>query len=34
VTSDGNRFLINTVSERSSSLPVTIVLNWPEAFKK
>ena len=32
--SDGNRFLVNTVSEGASSSPITIVLNWPEALKK
>jgi hypothetical protein len=34
VSSDGNRFLINTVSEGSSSSPITIVLNWTETLKK
>jgi hypothetical protein len=28
VTGDGKRFLVNTVSDESSALPFTVVLNW------
>jgi hypothetical protein len=30
VTSDGRRFLVNSVDQRSSSNPITVVLNWNE----
>jgi hypothetical protein len=28
VTADGQRFLINTALEQSSSVPITVVVNW------
>jgi Tol biopolymer transport system component len=31
---DGSRFLVNTVSEGSSSSPITVVLNWTEALRR
>jgi hypothetical protein len=34
VTSDGSRFLVNVVSEGSSSSPITVVLNWTEMLKR
>lgn len=34
VTHDGQRFLIVTPGNRSGAVPVTVVVNWPSAFKK
>jgi hypothetical protein len=34
VSSEGSRFLVNVVSEGSSSSPITVVLNWTEMLKK
>ena len=34
VTHDGQRFLIVTPGNRSGVMPVTVVVNWPSAFKK
>ena len=34
VTRDGKRFLINTVSSRQASNPLTVVVNWPTELKK
>ena len=34
MTSDGQRFLINTVPEDKASAPITVVLNWQAALKK
>jgi len=34
VTHDGQRFLIVTPGNRSGVVPVTVVVNWPSAFKK
>jgi Tol biopolymer transport system component len=34
VSSDGSRFLVNVVSDRSASSPITVVLNWTELLKK
>jgi Tol biopolymer transport system component len=34
VTQDGQRFLVNTASEQTTSAPVTLVVNWPAALKK
>jgi hypothetical protein len=28
VSSDGQRFLMNTVSEEASASPITVILNW------
>jgi hypothetical protein len=28
VSSDGQRFLMNTVSEDASASPITVILNW------
>ena len=34
VTSDGRRFLVNAVNRTSSSIPLTVLLNWEAALKK
>ena len=35
VTKDGQRFLVNTTSQESSSVvPLTVVLNWTAAIHK
>ena len=34
VTSDGQRFLINTLVEADQSSPMKIVLNWTSSLKK
>ena len=34
VSSDGSRFLVNVVPERSSSSPITVVLNWTGLLKR
>jgi hypothetical protein len=34
VTSDGQRFLINTLVEADQSSPMKIVLNWTASLKK
>jgi len=34
VTPDGKKFLINTVGDAASSLPIAVVLNWQAALKK
>jgi eukaryotic-like serine/threonine-protein kinase len=34
VSADGQRFLINTTPEQTSSAPITIVLNWTAGLKK
>jgi hypothetical protein len=34
VSSDGQRFLINTLPEETASSPVTVVLNWTTTLKK
>jgi Tol biopolymer transport system component len=34
VTADGQRFLINTVSESAASAPVTVVINWAAQAKR
>jgi Tol biopolymer transport system component len=34
VTTDGQRFLINTIPEQTSSVPLTVVLNWTAGLKK
>jgi hypothetical protein len=33
-TSDGQRFLVNTVPEQASEAPVTVVVNWLEGVGK
>jgi len=34
VTADGQRFLINTLPEQTTSSPITVVLNWTAGLKK
>ncbi|MGH9580686.1 MAG: hypothetical protein ACRD2R_06820, partial [Terriglobales bacterium] len=34
VTSDGQRFLVNTHVEAQASAPLTLVINWPAGVKK
>jgi serine/threonine-protein kinase len=34
VSSDGSRFLVNTVLENTPSSPITVVLNWTAASKQ
>jgi Tol biopolymer transport system component len=34
VTGDGQRFLVNTLVQAQSSVPLTLVVNWPAAVKK
>ena len=34
VTGDGQRFLVNNVNRTSSSIPITVLLNWGAALKK
>ena len=34
VSSDGQRFLINTQPEQSASSPIAVVLNWTAGLKK
>ena len=33
-SSDGKRFLVNTLSGDSSPTPITVVLNWTAGLKK
>ena len=33
-TSDGQRFLINTLLEETAATPITVVLNWPAALER
>ena len=34
LTSDGQRFLINTMVEQKASGPITLVLNWTADLKR
>lgn len=34
VSSDGQRFLVNTAPEQEAATPITVVLNWPAGVKK
>jgi serine/threonine protein kinase/Tol biopolymer transport system component len=34
VSADGQRFLVNTAVESSASIPVTLLVNWPDLLKK
>jgi dipeptidyl aminopeptidase/acylaminoacyl peptidase len=34
VTSDGQRFLVNTNVTRAESLPITVVVNWTASLKR
>jgi hypothetical protein len=34
VTTDGQRFLINTIVDESSGAPLTTVVNWQAGLKK
>ena len=34
VTSDGQRFLVNTVAEEGAYTPINVVLNWTAGLKK
>ena len=34
VTADGQRFLVNTLTEEASGEPLTLLLNWPALLKK
>src|SRR5436190_6510486 len=34
VSADGQRFLVNTPLAASSSVPITVILNWTAALKK
>ncbi len=33
-TRDGRRFLMNVALEETKASPITVALNWAEAFKK
>jgi hypothetical protein len=33
VTSDGQRFLINTVAQAATGATISVVLNWPQTLK-
>jgi hypothetical protein len=34
VTRDGQRFLLNSLTEESAPSPITVVLNWQEELKQ
>jgi Protein kinase domain/WD40-like Beta Propeller Repeat len=34
VTADGQRFLVNTISQQATSSPITVVVNWTAGLKK
>ena len=34
VSADGQRFLVNTAVEQTTSAPVTLVINWQAGLKK
>jgi len=34
VTADGQRFLISRPTEDTTTTPITLIVNWPEALKK
>ena len=34
VSADGQRFLVNTLAEETTSAPITLVVNWPALVKK
>jgi len=34
VSSDGQRFLVNTLAEETASAPITLVVNWTALLKK
>jgi eukaryotic-like serine/threonine-protein kinase len=34
VSADGQRFLINTITQQTASAPITVVLNWTAGLKK
>ena len=34
VSADGRRFLVNTLTEETASIPIQVVLNWPATLKK
>jgi hypothetical protein len=34
VSADGNRFLLAQPLEESTSVPITVIVNWPELLKK
>ena len=34
VAPDGQRFLVNTLTEEVASAPITLVVNWPALLKK
>jgi hypothetical protein len=34
VSPDGQRFLVNTLTEEPTSAPITLVVNWTAALKK
>ena len=34
VSADGQRFLINTRIQSTTTLPITVVLNWPSSVKR
>jgi hypothetical protein len=34
VSADGKRFLLAQPLEESTSVPITVIVNWPELLKK
>jgi hypothetical protein len=34
VTADGQRFLVNTVTDQAAPIPMTVVVNWTAGLKK
>ena len=34
VSADGQRFLVNTFEEETTSAPITVVVNWTAELKK
>ena len=34
ISSDGQRFLVNTLVEETTALPITLVVNWTAGLKK
>ena len=33
VTADGERFLVNTIAEETTAIPITVVVNWTAALE-
>jgi hypothetical protein len=34
VSADGQRFLVNTLMEQSTPVPITLIVNWTAGLKK